>query len=294
MKQENKTCFIVTPIGEVSSAERRNTDGLISSVLKPVLQEDFNFKDVEAAHEINSSGSINNQIMKRILYDDLVIANLTGVNPNVMYELAVRHATMKPIIHICENGTKLPFDIIDQRTIFYFNDMLGVKELRSNLTKMIKAALSNHEFLDNPIYNASRSKIFEENIFKDSEKNFEQFLLQKLERLESKLGNFASPKTFNAEFAYSKEIFLYINFFGKTRMNFLSNELSSSLKAYGLTLTSMHLRMEEEKVDSMVSLSVESNIPFSFGDVRRILSGLKSENFKIVEISEIPPPPSKK
>lgn len=292
MKEKSKTCFIITPIGEISSAVRRDTDGLISTVLKPVLQEDFLFENIEAAHEINSSGSINNQIMKRILYDDLVIANLTGVNPNVMYEIAVRHATMKPIIHICEHGTKLPFDIVDQRTIFYFNDMLGVKELRSSLKKLVTDALSSKEFLDNPIYNASRSKIFEETVLKGSEKNFEQFLLQKLEKLESKLGHVEPGRTFSAEFAYSRKIFLTLNFTGRSKMNYIMTELAPFFRSYGLNISSMHTKMEEKEIDGSVSLSVESNIPFSFGDVQRILNGFSSKHFYIKGVSEIPPPPS--
>ncbi|MDT0678827.1 hypothetical protein [Autumnicola musiva] len=182
-----KKCFIITPIGKNDSQIRRSTDGLINTVLRPILENEFKFDSVVAAHEINSSGSINNQIMKRIIYDDLVIANLTGVNSNVMYEVAVRHSSLKPIIHICEEGTQLPFDIIDQRTIFYKNDMLGVKELRLSLNLMIKEAIKDKTFKDNPVYNAAQSKVLTESISQNPEKNFEKYLLERFESLESKI-----------------------------------------------------------------------------------------------------------
>ncbi len=47
----------------------------------------------------------------------MVIADLTGANPNVYYELAIRHAVKKPIIQLISKGEKLPFDVGDMRTI---------------------------------------------------------------------------------------------------------------------------------------------------------------------------------
>lgn len=160
-KQEKK-CFIITPIGNENSDVFRKAKGVIESTIKPVLHE-YGFNDIKPAYEINISGMINTQIINRIIDDDLVIANLTGNNPNVMYELCLRHVVAKPIIHICENGTSLPFDIKNNRTIFYENDMLGVEELKNNLGNFIEEIDFNTEYKDNPIYNAYRvSKLFKD------------------------------------------------------------------------------------------------------------------------------------
>lgn len=66
---------------------------------------------------------------------DLAIANLTTLNPNVMFELAVRYSFGKPTIVIAEEGTRLPFDVIGENTIFYVNDPEGASELKRKLTK---------------------------------------------------------------------------------------------------------------------------------------------------------------
>lgn len=153
MNRTDKKCFIITPIGNTDSEIFRKTKGVIDSVIKPVLQE-HGFSDIKPAYEITEQGTIGNQIISRIIGDDLVVANLTGNNPNVMYELAIRHITAKPIVTICENGTILPFDIKDSRTIFYKNDMYGVTELRNAFESFVANIDYSACYKDNPVYNA--------------------------------------------------------------------------------------------------------------------------------------------
>src|SRR5699024_539577 len=103
------------------------------------------------AHRITKTGSINSQVINNLYSAKLVIANLTGLNPNVMFEVGIRYTMRKPMILICEKGTRLPFDIIEERTIFYTNDIAGSEELKGRLLSM----LSDFDFdglQDNPVY----------------------------------------------------------------------------------------------------------------------------------------------
>lgn len=178
-KDQVKKCFIITPIGDVNSTTFRKTKGVIESVIKPVLFE-YGFDDIKPAYEISVSGMITTQIINRIINDDLVIVNLTGNNPNVMYELCLRHVVAKPIVHICENGTILPFDIKDNRTIFYENDMLGVEELKNELKNYLNELNYSKEYLDNPIYNAKQVDLLLKHVSDNNEKSIEFMLLQKI------------------------------------------------------------------------------------------------------------------
>lgn len=153
-----KKCFIITPIGDNGSEIRRHIDGIIDAVLIPVLEEHFDY-DLEVAHRIDAPGNIPKQVITSIFDSDLVVANLTGNNPNVMYELALRHCFGTAAIMIAEVGTKIPADIVSERTIFYVNDAQGVLELKDKLKSMVQRMHDDGKVEQSgPVYDALREE----------------------------------------------------------------------------------------------------------------------------------------
>ena len=130
--KENKTCFVVCPIGGDGTDIRIKSDLVLNCIIEEALPENY---EIIRADMITESGKISTQIVNKLLKADLVIADLTDQNPNVFYELAVRHATKRPFIQIAEIDTELPFDVSDMRTIFYKLDepdklLRAIKELK--------------------------------------------------------------------------------------------------------------------------------------------------------------------
>jgi len=184
----NGKCFIITPIGDQGSATRRATNGLLKSVIEPVLDE-LDFTPV-VAHEIDTPGSITHQVIEHILDDELVIANLTGLNPNVMYELAIRHACRRPVVTLSNEATNLPFDVSSERTIFFLDDMMGVEEIKADLLAAIEEALNNED-PDNPIYRVRESKIMRE----VAHQSPQEFLIEKIESIERHMASLKTHRT---------------------------------------------------------------------------------------------------
>jgi hypothetical protein len=183
---EVRRCFIVTPIGEEGSTTRRQANGLIDDILTPVLNKrGFH---LSVAHRLNELGSITHQIIRHVLEDRLVIADLTGLNPNVMYELAVRHAAALPAIVIAEEGTKLPFDIITERTVFYTNDIPGSAELTRRLGEIVDST-EESGVPDNPVYRVAKASVMKSIAADDTQ----QYILERLDQIHDELWRVSKP-----------------------------------------------------------------------------------------------------
>jgi hypothetical protein len=196
-KEDKPLAFIITPIDSDGSVIRRATDGLIDDVIIPVLQH-LKFT-CNVSHRMDTTGSISQQILEHILNDAIVIANLTGLNPNVMYELAVRHAKAKPAIMIAESRTDVPFDVVTERVIFYKNDMQGAIELRKNLKLAIKNLDLTNKPADNPVYRAGNGVVMRETIARNTP---EEYVINQLQEMKAQVNRqsrllesavFASP-----------------------------------------------------------------------------------------------------
>lgn len=149
-KEELKKCFVISPIGDEGTETRRRCDQVLEHIIKPVAKE-CGYNTVRA-DQISEPGIITSQVIQRLLHDDLVIADLTGRNPNVYYELAVRHAVRKPVVQIIHHDEPIPFDVSPTRTIkFDYQDLDSVAYCKEQLKKQIQTVERDPSKVDSPI-----------------------------------------------------------------------------------------------------------------------------------------------
>ncbi len=137
-KSWKNTCFVIAPIDQEGSEQRKHSDMVLEALIRRGLDRDW---DVVRADQIASPGMISGQVVEHLLNSGLVIADLSFHNPNVFYELALRHAVGKPTVHLIRRGDSIPFDLKDFRTITI--DTTDKYELVAKLDTY-RAEIANH------------------------------------------------------------------------------------------------------------------------------------------------------
>jgi hypothetical protein len=141
-------CFFISPIGAPDSPEREQSDGVLAAIVEPAARE----LDLVArrADSLPEPGQITSQIIEHLMRARAVVADLSGGNPNVYYELAIRHALRLPAALLAEKGTRLPFDTSQMRTIFYVpNNYKSGASARDELVSHLRSALQGS--VDSPV-----------------------------------------------------------------------------------------------------------------------------------------------
>jgi len=110
------TCFVVMPFAEPIG-------GYYDDLYKPAIEK-AKLNAERADSDIYGTGQIVGQIWKGINSARVLIAELTGRNANVLYELGLAHALHKPVVLICSkaNEEDVPFDLRHVRVVYYDKD----------------------------------------------------------------------------------------------------------------------------------------------------------------------------
>jgi hypothetical protein len=147
-------CFYISPIGEEGSEQRKHADLFMGALVEPALSE-FGLRLVRA-DRIGEAGMITGQIIDHIVQSKLVIVDLSFHNPNVFYELALRHAVRRPIVQISRAADRLPFDVGQVRTIVVdttdiYTLVPQLESLKAQIAAQIRKTLDESSEVENPL-----------------------------------------------------------------------------------------------------------------------------------------------
>jgi hypothetical protein len=114
---------------------------IVATAVRDVVQEEVKGLAFRADDTFDP-GAITEQIKEAIQKADFCVADVTGANPNVLWEAGYAHALGKPIIQISQDTGALPFDIRALRTLRYSLDELQRSpELQTSFHRALKSAV---------------------------------------------------------------------------------------------------------------------------------------------------------
>jgi hypothetical protein len=202
---DTNDCFVVSVIGTKGSEERVHADWFFEGIVKPTFSAHFTDFNVMRADHMRQPGMITTQIVEKLLNARLVIADMTFLNPNVFYEIGIRHMTGKPIVHAHHEGIKIPFDVSPYLSMEYsLNEHHQMMDAAETLRDMVEKAISPNFKVDNPVTQANGRAIFTATATEP-----DQLLLTQLESLSGRLSMLEQrrpPNSVGAETFLPREV----------------------------------------------------------------------------------------
>jgi tetratricopeptide (TPR) repeat protein len=153
-----KTCYVSMPFGIKvdQNGVAIDFDRIYAQFIKPAV-EGTGLTCVRA-DELPTGAVIQKSILSAVLGSDVMIADLTTTNANVMYELGIRHMAQRGVtILLTARRERIPFDINYSKTIGYELDQNGLitgesaQVLRQTISSAIRMGLE-HAGMDSPLY----------------------------------------------------------------------------------------------------------------------------------------------
>jgi MAP3K TRAFs-binding domain len=156
LDQPAPLCFVLMPFGKKMDAGGRVTD--FDAIYRQVIAPAVELAGLEPvrADEEKIGGTIHKPMFERLMLCHYAVADITGANPNVFYELGIRHALRpRSTVILFREGTVLPFDIVLVRGIAYKTDGAGQPieteaPIKAMATQLAEARGNPHD--DSPVY----------------------------------------------------------------------------------------------------------------------------------------------
>lgn len=149
--------FCVMPYGvrcHPETGQSTDFDRVYRELMVPAA-EAAGCRAIRSDHEM-SGGMIHTSMFERLLLADVVVADISIPNPNVFYELGIRHATRPRATITIGNlsGAYIPFDIAPLRHLTYTldEDTSGGDGFRAILAERIQSGTKELTMVDSPLF----------------------------------------------------------------------------------------------------------------------------------------------
>lgn len=185
--EDNASCFVIMPFSGELIQE------VYTEYTRPVIEE-VGLKCIRG-DDIFSVSSIMEDIFGAICKANVIIAEFTGRNPNVLYEAGIAHTLGKPLIGITQDMDDVPFDLRSIRHIVYKPTPKGLMHLKETLYNTLKSVMEQQHEMYPQIFSDDKEayqRLLEAYVKRNAETNkmyslIETRILEKYEQYNKKI-----------------------------------------------------------------------------------------------------------
>ncbi|OPL14238.1 MAG: hypothetical protein AVO38_11960 [delta proteobacterium ML8_D] len=143
----NKNVFVIMPFSSTTSCTENEWLEVYENVFKPAIEE-CNYSCDRAAPQ---TGALIKSIIKELRSSRIVLADLTDQNPNVFYELGVRHALSNRTILVSQDAVHIPSDLRGYWSILYGLTPGKVSQFKKDIKRVVERIENTPDENDNPV-----------------------------------------------------------------------------------------------------------------------------------------------
>lgn len=162
---EVKDCFVIMPY----STSHSHTEDEWTEIFEKLFKPAWDALNIDCYRTKVPRGSITKDIIEKLYSASIVFADLTDSNPNVMYELGVRHSFEKPSVMVKKEGCEIPFDVNDYNVFEYKYTPKGLEDLKKHINVVIQDIEKYPNKSDNPVWDFLHASDFIVDYYKNIE-----------------------------------------------------------------------------------------------------------------------------
>ncbi len=138
-------CFVIMPVSDAEGYERGHFERVFRDLIEPACDK-AGYSAIRAS-DVRKTDFIHLDILARLLESPMAVCDLSGLNPNVMFELGLRQAFNKPVALVQEEGTPAIFDVAPLRHVDYRPGLRyhEVPEDQENIAAWVEETVKAHK-----------------------------------------------------------------------------------------------------------------------------------------------------
>ncbi len=295
----SKKCGIVMPIAAMDGYPESHWKDVKRIVESAIEEADFEARLVSDADDI---GVIHKRIVQNLYDNPMIVCDISGRNPNVMFELGLRLAFDKPTIIIKDEVTPYSFDTSVIEHLSYPKDLrfhkieIFKEELKNRIEKTYKAYIENPETYSTFLKNYGE---FKTPIINEETVSVDRYVLDAIKSLQvsvSRLSNsmISKPQDYNSRTQFIRNASAHqIDFFSHEEPNVLEFYLDRIKNKHELAIDINEVLSEFGSLVEKISFNsgklfirIKNNSYQGFDIVEEVISRIAGLGYDIDELDE--------